>query len=427
MSTTAVGMACDTDVMERPLLDPVEQRVLGSLMEKERTVPATYPLTLNALRSACNQSSSREPVSDYDDLTLEASARALKERGLLRIVWAGKGSRTLKYHQLLTDALQVDDAERALLTVLLLRGPQSAGELKTRTERLHPFAERTDVEACLERLAARTVPLVAQLQRRPGQHDPRWSHLLGPLPNLETVSGSAGSAGSAGAGALGIDRDVVLARGAEARDEAVRRAYDAVADAYADDRTDEIVEKPFDRWLLERVAELAGTAPVADIGCGPGHLAAFLADAGADVTGIDVSTAMIERARADYEDLTFEVGDFRRLLRPPRAPGWGAIVAWRCFVHLAGSELAEAIAGVARTLDTGGHLALCVHVGDEIRHVDSWWEQPVDLSFVLHDPVAVRAAVEAAGLQIVEWYLRGPIPQIEDENDRLYILARRPS
>ena len=421
-------MACDTDVMERPVLDPVEQRVLGSLMEKERTVPATYPLTLNALRSACNQSSSREPVSDYDDLTLETTASALKERGLLRIVWAGKGSRTLKYHQLLSDALEVDDAERALLTVLLLRGPQSAGELKTRTERLHPFGDRTDVQACLERLAARAAPLVAQLQRRAGQHDPRWSHLLGPVPSLDANFGSAGAAGSAGSAgsAVAIDRDVVLAQGAQARDEAVRRTYDAVADSYADDRTDELVEKPFDRWLLERVAELAGTAPVADIGCGPGHLAAFLADAGADVTGIDVSPAMVARARADYEDLTFEVGDFRRLLRPPRAPGWGAIVAWRCFVHLAGSELPEAIAGVARTLDTDGYLALSVHIGDEIRHVDSWWEQPVDLSFVLHDPVAVRAAVEASGLQIAEWYIRGPLPGTGEENDRLYLLARRP-
>ncbi|MDO5710429.1 MAG: DUF480 domain-containing protein [Micrococcales bacterium] len=408
--------------MERPVLDPLEQRVLGSLLEKQRTVPASYPLTLNALRGACNQSSSREPVSAYDDLALETAARTLKERGLLRIVWAGKGSRTLKYHQLLSEALDVDDAERTILTVLLLRGPQSAGELRTRCERLHAFADRGDVEVCLERLAARTIPIVAQLQRQPGQHEPRWSHLLGPLPSAGPAASSTGDAAT-----LAIDRDVVLAQGADARDGLVRLAYDTVASTYADRLGEELNAKPFDRWMLERVAELAGAAPVADIGCGPGHLAAFLADTGADVTGFDLSPAMIEQARSDYADVKFEVGDFRRLLRPPRASGWGAIIAWFALAHLAGSELPDAIAGLARTLEAGGHLALAVHIGDEVRHLDSWWEHPVDVSFVLHDPHAVKDAVAAAGLEIVEWYLRGPLLGLEVEIERLYVLARRPA
>src|SRR5919205_342806 len=115
-------------------LDPVEQRILGSLMEKQVTVPASYPMTLSGLRTACNQTSSRDPVMDLDEQTVERTARDLRDQGLLRIVWSDTGRRTLKYHQTLTDFLGLADDERALITVLLLRGPQSAGELRTRTE-----------------------------------------------------------------------------------------------------------------------------------------------------------------------------------------------------------------------------------------------------------------------------------------------------
>ena len=156
--------------------------MLGSLLEKQTTVPAAYPLTGNALRAACNQASSRDPVVDYDQQTVDRTARALKERGLLRIVWSDTGRRTLKYHQTLDEHLGLDAAERALLTVLLLRGAQAPGELRTRTERLHPFADRGEVEACLRRMAQRPTPLVRELERRPGQQDRRWLHLLGPAP-----------------------------------------------------------------------------------------------------------------------------------------------------------------------------------------------------------------------------------------------------
>lgn len=391
--------------------------MLGALLEKETTVPGSYPLTLNSLRTACNQSTSREPVTDYADAELESTARELKERGLLRVIWAGKGSRTLKYHQLLADALGLDADERALVTVLLLRGPQAAGELKTRTERLHSFADRSAVEACLQRLAGRPDPLVAQLERQAGQHDPRWMHLLGPAP----------AAAENAAAAPAIDRETVLASGASARDACVRAAYDAVADAYAEQIGDELIHKPFDRWMLERVAELAQTGPVADVGCGPGHLTAFLADLDADVTGFDLAPAMVARAQADYPDLSFEVADFTRLLRPPRAPGWAAIVSWYAFVHLAASELPSATAALARTLDAGGYLSLALHVGDEVRHLTDWWGHQVDVQFVLHDPRAVRDAVVSAGLEIEEWYLRGPLPGgVELETERLYVLARKP-
>src|SRR3954464_519061 len=149
-------------------------------MEKQTTVPASYPLTGNALRAACNQTSNRDPVVDFDQQTVDQTARALKERGLLRIVWSDTGRRTLKYHQTLDERLGLEPDERALLTVLLLRGPQAPGELRTRTERMHPFTDRGEVEACLARVAARGLVLVTP--RQPGQHDPRWAHCLGEPP-----------------------------------------------------------------------------------------------------------------------------------------------------------------------------------------------------------------------------------------------------
>ena len=154
-----------------PVLDPEEQRVLGSLLEKQVTVPASYPLSLNALCSACNQSSSRDPVTSYDEQTVEQTARRLKDRGLVRIVWAATGRRTLKYHQTLDEQLQLAEDEHALVTVLLLRGPQAPGELKSRTERLHGFADRGAVEETLGRMAERG--LVVQLPRRGGDRDAR--------------------------------------------------------------------------------------------------------------------------------------------------------------------------------------------------------------------------------------------------------------
>src|SRR6478609_9388085 len=297
--------------MALPVLTADEQRVLGSLLEKQRTVPGSYPLSLNSLRLACNQTSSRDPISDLDDAAIENVVRELKGRGLLRVVWSGKGARSLKYHQLLDEELALQPDERALVTVLLLRGPQSPGELKTRTERLHPFADRQEVEGVLQRMAALPAPLVRELDRRPGQQDRRWAHQLGPSPE------AAGPAP-----AVTVDREVVLAQGVGARDERVRQTYDGVADAYFVELGDELIEKPFDLWLLERVAALAGSNPVVDVGCGPGHLTAFLADTGAQVSGVDLSPGMIAVARREYPDLDFSVGNLTQLLKPRTAAGW---------------------------------------------------------------------------------------------------------
>ena len=397
--------------MSLPVLDATEQRVLGSLLEKQKTVPATYPLSLNSLRLACNQTSSRDPVVDYSERTIQDAARALKDRGLLRLVWAGAGSRVVKYHQLLDEVLELTEDERALLTVLLLRGPQTPGELKTRTERLHSFADRADVEACLARMAAHDPPLVRQLPLQRGR-DHRWIHLLGPAPVPDAGPESAGA-----------EREAVLAAGPEARDAKVLAAYEAVAEAYSEALLDELTEKPFDIWLLERIAEMAD-GPLIDLGCGPGQIAAFLADQGVEVHGLDASPAMVAQARANFSDLDFTVGRFHQLLRPKNAAAWGAIVAWYAFVHLAPSELPGVLRMVGATLAPGGVLALALHLGDGVLHADELFGIEVDLDFVTHDRDQVLASVEAAGLQVAEWYVRAPVPS-EAQTTRLYVLARR--
>ncbi len=395
-----------------PQLDLVEQRVLGALLEKQHTVPGSYPLTMNALRAACNQATSRDPVTDYDEHTLHQAVGGLRDRGLLRTVWTGAGSRTVKFHQRLAEHLALDEPAQAVLTVLLLRGAQTTGELRTRCERLHPFSDRSAVEEALHELAARPLPLVLELPLAAGQQDHRWVHLLAPVPGPDPSAESA-------------DLDAVLSGGAEQRDLRVAAGYDAAAQGYTRELAEELDGKPFDRWLLTRVAgEAAG--PVLDVGCGPGQVTAFLADAGADASGLDLSPGMIEIAAGRRPDLTFAVGDLTRVLRPPAASGWAAITAWYALVHLAGSELAATLEALTRVLVPGGILALALHVGSEVRHVDEFFGAAVDLDFVLHDADQIKAAASAAGLVDIEWYLRSPLPGTGESTERLYLLGRAP-
>jgi uncharacterized protein len=403
-------------VSELPVLNPEDQRILGSLLEKQTTVPDSYPLTGNALRAACNQTSSREPVLELDQETVEGTARSLKERGLLRIVWADTGRRTLKYHQILDERLGLDPDERALLTVLLLRGPQTPGELRSRTERLHRFTDRGEVEGCLRGMAGRPLPLVHELERRPGQQDRRWVHLLG--PTSEQPGSTAGAA---------LDREAVISDGPQVRDAAVLSSYDEVATTYADHLVEELGVLPFETWLLDRVLAHAAGGPVVDVGSGPGHVTAHLAEGGAEATGIDLSPAMVTEARRRFPGLTFEVGDLRRLSRPAMSSGWAAVLGWYSLIHLAASELPDAVAALVRPLSPGGWLVLGMHAGAEVRHLDEWFGHRVDLDFVLHEPTFVVGVVEAAGLVDIEWYLRGPVTARGETTQRLYLIGRRPA
>ena len=146
--------------------DAVEIRVLGCLIEKQRTTPDVYPLSLNALRLACNQATNRDPVVDYDEATVRDALERLSRRGWTRLA-SGPGSRAAKYRHLLDEALGRVPSQIALLAVLMLRGPQTPGELKTRVERLYPFGTLEDVQKALDALAENE--LVRRLPRRPGQ------------------------------------------------------------------------------------------------------------------------------------------------------------------------------------------------------------------------------------------------------------------
>jgi SAM-dependent methyltransferase len=220
----------------------------------------------------------------------------------------------------------------------------------------------------------------------------------------------------------------VLAAGAAARDQRVRSSYDAVAPAYADHLVDELLgQQPFETWLLDRVAAHAAGGPVVEVGSGPGHVTAYLAEAGADASGVDLSPGMVEEARRRFPDGDYRVGDLRQLMRPTSAPGWAAVLAWYSLIHLAASELPDALSALVRPLAPGGWLVVALHAGSEVRHLEEWFEAPVDLDFVLHDPREVVALVEGAGLTDVEWYHRGPIASRGETTQRLYVVARRPS
>lgn len=176
---------------------PVEIRILGCLVEKHLTTPDNYPLTTNALVAACNQRSNRDPVVDYDERTVDTTMMELRADGLARTV---TGGRTPKHRHILDEALDLDERSLALLGVLMLRGPQTVGELRIRTERAATFIDLDEVEATLTALASRDRPLVRRLDRRPGQKEPRWVHLLGGEPDDAIASGAGGIAHEPAAG-----------------------------------------------------------------------------------------------------------------------------------------------------------------------------------------------------------------------------------
>lgn len=176
-----------------PTLSLLETRVLGTLAEKQHTVPDAYPLTLNALVAGCNQKSSRSPVMDATEAEVQAALDSLKSANL---VIETSGGRVARYSHNLERVLQIPSQSGALLTSLMLRGPQTAGELRISTERLHRFSDISAVEAFLQELAARPAgPLVVQLPRLPGARENRWAHLLSGAPQVEAAAAAQASAG----------------------------------------------------------------------------------------------------------------------------------------------------------------------------------------------------------------------------------------
>jgi uncharacterized protein len=175
----------------RELTGP-EQRVLGCLIEKRWTTPDQYPLSLNALRLACNQSTNRDPVTDYDDTTVRDAANQLSRYGVARLA-SGHGSRAIKYRHLAEEALGLGREDLAVLAVLLLRGSQTPGELKARSERMANVGSLEDLERVLENLVGRGY--ARRLDRRPGQKEDRFEHLLGPQVDSEPVTAASDEPG----------------------------------------------------------------------------------------------------------------------------------------------------------------------------------------------------------------------------------------
>jgi uncharacterized protein len=159
------------------IINETEARILGSLVEKQLTTPEYYPLTLNALTAACNQKSNRDPVMSLDESAILAAVDSLRDKNLVYLFY-GSGSRTVKYKHMLPNVYELEPPAVALMALLLLRGPQTVGELRGRADRLHQFSSLQEVQETLDELANRSEPLVIRLERQAGQKEARYAHLL---------------------------------------------------------------------------------------------------------------------------------------------------------------------------------------------------------------------------------------------------------
>ena len=337
-------------------LRPDELRVLGCLVEKEATTPDNYPLTANALRNACNQSTSRDPVVSYDDADVERALTSLRERGLTRTVHS-RSNRAAKYRHVLVEVLDTEPGETALLAVLMLRGPQTVGELKARTERQYEFETSAEVAEALAGLAARPQPLVVQLERQPGQKDARWVHLLGTdePPDPPGRHGSASSPASS---------PVASVAGDDPPDDPARDPYgEATAEFY-----DLLAAHEWERLGLDLLDVLDGVdsevGPLIDVGTGSGVGLAFIREAvpGVGVYAIEPSKAMRAalhaRLSADpalRRDVTVDPRPLASATLPERAC---ALVMTAVIGHLTDDEREQVWRYVAERMPPGAPAAI---------------------------------------------------------------------
>jgi SAM-dependent methyltransferase len=201
-------------------------------------------------------------------------------------------------------------------------------------------------------------------------------------------------------------------------------SYDTVADEYVQRIFDELQHKPLDRELLDRFADRVGEAgPACDLGCGPGHVARYLAERGVQVAGIDLSPAMIERARRLVPGVEFRHGDMLALHEPDEA--FSGIAAFYSLIHIPRESLTQALAELRRVLRPGGLILIAFHIGDETIHLDDWWGHPVSVDFHFFRPGEIATHLCAAGFAIEEIIERDPYPEIEHQSRRAYIFAQR--
>ncbi len=328
--------------------DAVEIRVLGCLIEKQRTTPDVYPLSLNSLRLACNQSTNRDPVVSYDEQTVVEALRRLALRGWTRLA-SGAGSRARKYRHLLNEAIGLDDAEISVMAVLMLRGPQTPGELKQRGQRLHEFADLAAVHETLDRLIERE--LVSRHARQPGQKEDRYEQLLG-------EGSSEASSSPAAANELDVAKATLLA---ELREHSlvigeVTLASGATAQYYVDARRALLRPAGF-RAAGELIAAVAAEVGATAVGgpataAIPPSCAALAVPAGKDLVGFFVRGERKQHGLQRWVEGPVEPGD-RCLVVEDTVTSGGSTVAAIERIREQGLVIAVVIAVVDRLAGGG--------------------------------------------------------------------------
>jgi SAM-dependent methyltransferase len=208
--------------------------------------------------------------------------------------------------------------------------------------------------------------------------------------------------------------------------EDLQRSYDLVAEDYAEHFRDEMEEKPFDRKMLDWLAEKVGDLGiVCDMGCGPGQIARYLYDRGVKVCGVDLSQAMVERAAALSPDIQFEQGDMLHLSRIADN-SYGGIAAFYSLIHVPRPSVIQALQELKRVLRPNGVLLLTFHIGQEIIHRDEWWGKEVSLDFIFFETEEMKSFLRTAGFELEEAIERDPYLEVEYPSRRAYIFARKP-
>jgi len=203
-------------------------------------------------------------------------------------------------------------------------------------------------------------------------------------------------------------------------------SYDQVAKEYAEKFKDEMDDKPFDRDCLDRLArEVAGLGPICDLGCGPGQIARYLHRQGVKTLGVDLSAKMVEEAQRLNPEIHFHQGDMLSL--PDKDHSWGGIAAFYCIIHIPRAQIVDALREMRRVLKPGGLLLVTFHIGQEIKHLDEWWEKPVNLDFAFYLPNEMVSWLNESGFELVDTLVREPNPEVEVATQRAYLFARKPA
>jgi SAM-dependent methyltransferase len=202
--------------------------------------------------------------------------------------------------------------------------------------------------------------------------------------------------------------------------------YDAVAPEYAERFKDEMDDKPFDRDCLDRLArEVRDLGPICDLGCGPGQIARYLHRRGVKTLGVDLSPNMIAEAQRLNPGIHFHQGNMLDL--PDADNSWGGIAAFYCIIHIPREQIVDALREMKRVLRPAGLLLITFHIGQEVKHVDVWWEKPVNLDFAHYLPGEMEHWLNEAGFELVETLVREPNPEVEVATQRAYLFARKPN